>query len=899
MAPSLRAATAWIDQPMFRATGGGARPGNGRYIVERYEQFRAMISVYVLPCHVPRHCRNAVVAAAPSADERDASRAEEAMWAEAWRALSDRQRSTGLDRYVVAVLAVAAAVVARLLLAPILDNNVPFITFFPAVLVAAWYGGLLPGLLSVVLASLAVGYFVVPPAYSFNITRTADQLALLLFVMVSLSVIAMTEVLHAAGRRAERIAKEAAESERRYRAVVEQATDAILIVEPGGRILEANAAAATMLGYTPDDLRDRNTLTMIAEEDLMATPPRFDDLQRFGRLTGERRFRRADGELLTVEGTGTLLGDGRILNVMRDVTARRAAEAERERLLAQERAARAEADAARELTRHVCQYRQPLAAAGVELRSVLDAGVRALVAVLGDGAVLRLVSEDGRQLEQAAAGHRDQQLAEYVRGLTAEPFAVTEGLHGRVVAGGETLMLADVDPRALRAEMKPEYRPYLERAPTRSLLLVPLRTSGPVIGTLTVWRDLTAQPYTDEDRLLVEDLADRIALAIQNAHLFVEVSRERAAAEAQRDRLQQVVAQMPGGVLVVDESRRFVACNPAAAAMFGMSLLGHPLPEADEEAFHAYGLRRMDGTPFPSPELPLQRAVLRGETVRGEQCLVRNARTGADVPLLVDAAPLRDPTGAVVGGVVSFQDITAIRDFERDRSEFLSSLSHDLRSPLTTIKGLAQLAARWARRIEGADTTALVDAAGRIDAVVSRMTAQLGELVDIARLHAGQELDLRREPVDLVQLVRECVESHRATSERHEVALCVAPERLMGEWDPPRLARVFDNLISNAIKYSPAGGRVTVAIEADAAAAVVTVRDDGIGIPAADLPYVFERYRRGGNVPGRFDGSGIGLAGARHIVRRHGGEITLESTEGRGTTVTVRLPRAAVAGAGI
>ena len=112
----------------------------------------------------------------------------------------------------------------------------------------------------------------------------------------------------------------------------------------------------------------------------------------------------------------------------------------------------------------------------------------------------------------------------------------------------------------------------------------------------------------------------------------------------------------------------------------------------------------------------------------------------------------------------------------------------------------------------------------------------------------------------------------------------------MGDWDARRLERVVENLLSNGVKYSPAGGDITVSVQRQDGSAVVSVRDRGIGIPAADLPHMFERFRRAANVLGRIDGTGIGLSAAAHIVKQHGGSIDLESEEGEGTVVTVHLP---------
>ena len=179
------------------------------------------------------------------------------------------------------------------------------------------------------------------------------------------------------------------------------------------------------------------------------------------------------------------------------------------------------------------------------------------------------------------------------------------------------------------------------------------------------------------------------------------------------------------------------------------------------------------------------------------------------------------------------------------------------------------------------------------------MVTLIGELVDVTRLRAGQPLELQRRPTDLVALVGQVAAEYQRTTDRHELRTDVHLPTLVGIWDPERLERVLANLVANAIKYSPAGGPITLRVTREEVAgwASLAVMDDGIGIPAADLPHVFERFRRGANV-GQVTGTGIGLAGARQIVELHGGTIAVTSQEGRGSTFTVRLPLAGPADGG-
>jgi signal transduction histidine kinase len=170
------------------------------------------------------------------------------------------------------------------------------------------------------------------------------------------------------------------------------------------------------------------------------------------------------------------------------------------------------------------------------------------------------------------------------------------------------------------------------------------------------------------------------------------------------------------------------------------------------------------------------------------------------------------------------------------------------------------------------------------------MARWIDELLDITRVHTTGELELDRTPTDLVELVSSVLAEQQAGAARHFLRLEAPAEPIVGTWDAARLRRVFDNLVGNAIKYSPLGGEVTLELAAHDGWAVAVVRDTGMGIPAADLPSIFEPFKRGSNVVGHIGGTGIGLASAYRIVTGHGGTIEVRSTPGRGSAFTVRLP---------
>ncbi|MCA1645636.1 MAG: PAS domain-containing sensor histidine kinase [Chloroflexi bacterium] len=235
------------------------------------------------------------------------------------------------------------------------------------------------------------------------------------------------------------------------------------------------------------------------------------------------------------------------------------------------------------------------------------------------------------------------------------------------------------------------------------------------------------------------------------------------------------------------------------------------------------------------------------------------------------------------------------------KAEFLVSVSHDLHQPLTIIKGQAQVLQRLIARGEKIETERLDRALGYINAAVMRMGSMLQDLLDTSLEQAGYPLRLRPVPTDLVALLRQAMAEYELAFELHHFDLKSDQASLWVTLDLERMQRVIENLLSNATKYSPAGGPIQVVVSAPAHGAanvLFSIQDSGVGIPAADVPLVFERFHRGANVVGRFAGNGLGLAGARQIVEMHGGTLSVQSEEGVGTIFTVSLPVDATADTG-
>jgi PAS domain S-box-containing protein len=395
---------------------------------------------------------------------------------------------------------------------------------------------------------------------------------------------------------------------------------------------------------------------------------------------------------------------------------------------------------------------------------------------------------------------------------------------------------------------------------------------GLSIGFVLVARDITAERRAEAQRLQL-----------------IEEQAARSEAEAARDRLQQVVDVLPEGIILADVHGQIFLSNEAAD-----EIAGRDVASSTDGAFGDVGLLHLDGTPYQTDELPLARVIRAGEIVRGEQLLLPNAATGRQIPVLVNGAPLRNTHGGLSGGVLVFQDISPIKELEQQKDAFLAAASHDLKNPLTAIKARAQILQRQTSRMKGPEGQRLVDGLRAIDQTATRLTAMINELLDVARLQMGRPLLLDRQATNLADLARQVVAELQPSTDRHDIEIQDRSDEPVGPWDRARLERVVSNLVSNAIKFSPEGGRVTLVVrdeERDETRWVaLEVRDEGVGIPVEDVPRIFERFYRGSNVEGAIEGTGLGLAGARHIVEQHGGRLLVESEQGAGSVFTLLLP---------
>ncbi len=476
----------------------------------------------------------------------------------------------------------------------------------------------------------------------------------------------------------------------------------------------------------------------------------------------------------------------------------------------------------------------------LDLDQVLSRVVEAAVSLTDaeEGSLL-LLDEHTHELVMRAARNFDDQFVRTFR-LRSE-----DSLAGEVIRTGTPMMLGPNIPQKIKTS-------YL----VRSLIYVPLRMQNRIFGVLGVDNRLNARSFGDADVNTLNALADYAAIAIENARLYQHTNAERLKLEA-------ILKHTGDGVIVVNDSNRIVLINAPARAVLNL------------DQNHVAGKLVTDVIINQEVRDLLTRESAASPQKRTEIMLDDNRVFNASLTSVPE-----------VGRAVIMQDITHLKQLDRIKSEFVTTVSHDLRSPLTAILGYVGLIKRV-----GPVNAQQDEFIKRIEISANAITTLITDLLDLGRIEAG--FDTQKEPVSLSQLAKHATDSLSPKAGlKGQKFIANIPDNM-----PPilgnaiRLRQMSANLIDNAIKYTPEGGTVTVnLLEADDQE-IFTVSDTGIGIPLADQPYIFDKFYRAKGVPDVIQGTGLGLSIVKSIVENHGGRIWVDSKPNQGTTFTVVLPK--------
>jgi PAS domain S-box-containing protein len=540
---------------------------------------------------------------------------------------------------------------------------------------------------------------------------------------------------------------------------------------------------------------------------------------------------------------------------------------------------------AAEHARMLSEASKAFAESGLRLDALLVEVVRTVASCLGDTCMIRILTPDGRMLVCPAFYARDPEETILLKESVLVPQSSLVGESADVLRTGRARLVPSVDPAILtRTYPQPEVIAYLERFAPRAMMIAPLRTRGRAFGTISVWSSAPNAAYSGEDLAFLGELADRAALAIENADLF------RRLAESE-DKLNMA---MEAGRLGVFE------WDVATGTVFWSSSLeeAHGIPKGSfEGTFEAF---QRDVHPDDREQvLTAIHTVVRERTHHHLE--YRIIRPDGEVRWLEANAQLHcDPEGHPVRLLGICVDVTerkraerhlertleSLTHADRRKDEFLAMLAHELRNPLTPMVLALNL-------LESRDAANELER--RAHKILGRqlhhMTRLVDDLLDVSRISRGK-IELAREVLDLCRIVREVVLDHgdaaQARNLRFEVELPNEPCWVSG--DGVRLAQVLGNVVGNALKFSDAGGAVRVALERDPDNGwpTLSVRDQGVGIAGDLLPSIFDAFTQADQ---RHGGLGLGLAVVRGIVELHGGHVTAVSDGvGTGTELRISLP---------
>jgi two-component system NtrC family sensor kinase len=474
----------------------------------------------------------------------------------------------------------------------------------------------------------------------------------------------------------------------------------------------------------------------------------------------------------------------------------------------------------------------------LDLDSVLTNVVTSAVELTGaEEGHLLLLDEATNELYMRAGRNFEENFARTFR------LPIKDTLAGQVMHTGQSVSFCEDAPN----KIKTSYLVY-------ALIYVPLRVQGKIIGVLGVDNRHNKIPFSQHHEVLMNILADYAAIAIHNAQLFHDSETERA-------KFGTTLTSIQDGVILLDQENHILLINPAARKAFGLGfgdLIGKPVLEAVTHHDFSGLLNSITDNPLKYHEIAF------------EDGRVFNTQY----------TPIPE-----IGSVITLEEITHLKALDRLKNDFIHTISHDLRSPLTAIMGYIELLDRV-----GPLNEQQKQFVRHVQNSTQSITALVNDLLDLGRIEAG--FDTRKDEVDMEIILRYTLDNlEKQIEDRRQILQMNIAEALpLVRGNPIRMRQMMDNLLGNAIKYTPEGGNITINLREDDGQVVFEVADSGVGIPVADQPHIFEKFYRATNAPRGTPGTGLGLAIVKSIVDNHQGRIWVDSAPGKGTKFTVMMP---------
>ena len=520
--------------------------------------------------------------------------------------------------------------------------------------------------------------------------------------------------------------------------------------------------------------------------------------------------------------------------------------------------------------------------------------VREVAGAMGkDWCAFSLVQPDGT-LRNVAAYHpdpRQRQLEQKLNSLIPPRPWDREPRELNALLQKKPVVTEEITDEMLRAAVPDTAFELLKEVGLLSAIVAPMFDGPDPLGTLLLATTEPGRRYTADDADYAFALASRAALAVRNARLVAELAAERDRQAREREQADRRFAEL----------RAVFDCDPNGIALFDAEGVLRLASHRMEEIF-GVPLRSMYGQRYGDIyRRKLEQALTADREAMLER--VRGIFADRDAPsqdeielerpryraLTRVTAPVRTASGEYLGRLVVYTDVTQQRELDRQRADFLTVAAHELRTPLTPLSMYLQSIERRLARGQSIGSDLVTKARRQVE----RLGKLVEDLLDISRLESRRLL-LGASDVELNDLVDDVVADFRAQTRHHDIVFHRTATPVLVRGDRERLEQVMVNLLQNAIKYTPHGGQIRVALEQVEKEARVSVQDPGIGIPADEQPRLFQRFFRAANATTRnYSGLGIGLYVSHEIVERHGGRFAVRSEVDAGSTFTFWLPLSA------
>lgn len=646
-------------------------------------------------------------------------------------------------------------------------------------------------------------------------------------------------------------------------ALIEIANDAFIVLDNKNRILLWNKGAEQIYGYTSEEALGQVAYKLLLTKFPVPFKRLIALLKKQKVWRGELVHTLKNGQRITVDSKWEVVSNGkdfRFLEVNRDIT-------ERKRF---EKNLRFLSEASKVLS------------SSLDYKKTLDSVTKLAVPYIADWCSVDMIDENG-DVQLVSVAHKDPKKvrwAKELRRLIPVDMNAKQGLP-QVLRSSQSEFYPFIDDdiivKAARNEKELE---IIRKIGFTSLIIVPICNDQKCVGAITLVTTESRRRYTNSDFDMAQELSHRVSLAIQNVTLYENAQKEITRRKETEEALIQSKAQMQQlydaniiGVYYCNVKGTIFDANDAF-----LNTVGYTRDDLTTGKLNWISL-----TPpqyHPIDEKAIVELLKTGVLKPWEKEYIR--KDGSQVPVIVGATLTDKAKGEAMAFVL---DITERKKLEQRKDEFIGIASHELKTPLTSIKGYVQILERIIHQMGDPRLELYLK---KTNTYIDRLNTLIADLLDVSKIQAGK-LQLNFDTFNIKDLAQDSIESIQHMNSHHKIVLQNAVD-IQINGDRQRLEQVFTNLLTNAIKYSPKADTVIVSLKHNEKEVQVSVQDFGVGIPKKEQQKLFQRFYRVESTAKKFSGLGIGLYISCEIVERHGGHMWVESDEGKGSTFYFTLP---------